>query len=120
MEATPPDKPETSEPSPDEPPRSSPRVDQVDLEWLVQAVGGMVLIVVSSLTAFVVTCVPLATPNVLPARGPDIPPPLPEWLPWVAGVVVGVGVGYGVGMYYFRFERRVDPPDPSASDGSKR
>ncbi len=120
MDATPPDKLESAEPNPDEPPRSSRQLDQIDLEWLVQTIGGFVLVVISSLTAFVVTCVPLGVSNVLPPRGPDVPPPVPEWLPWVAGVVVGVGVGFGVSMYYFRSERQVDPMDPSASDGSNR
>lgn len=118
MDATPPDKFETADPKPHETPRSSQHADHRDLAWLVRLFGGFVLIVVSSLIAFVMTCVPLGFPNLLPSRPPDVPPPFPEWLPWVAGVVVGVGVGIGVGMFWVRWNRWVDRLPPSASDGS--
>jgi len=77
-------------------------------------------IVLSSLIAFVGTCVPLGTPNVLPARPPQIPPPVPDWLPWVAGLVVGVGVGSGVGLFWFRAKHRFGPTALPASDESNR
>lgn len=87
---------------------------------MAMRIQGGFWVVLSSLIAFVTTCVPLGTPLVLPARPPDVPPPYPEWLPWVAGVVVGVGVGFGVGVLWFHLKRWVDPSASSASDGSKR
>jgi len=119
MDADPSNNPQSPAPNPYEPPRSPQRPRSKNLDLAMRIQGGF-WVVLSSLIAFVTTCVPLGTPLVLSSRPPDDPPPYPEWLPWVAGLVVSVGVGFGVGMFLVRWNRWVDQLPPSASDGSDR
>ena len=83
---------------------------------ILATVGALILIALSSVIAFVVTCFPLG----VVAYGGNVDQKTAImwfYLPWVAGVVVAIGVGYGIYRLTFGSKRRyISPPQVNEMD----